>query len=346
MMGSLQSFIFEKILPYPKRLHRVGHLLWFYQKSGLQNLARGLKILKLFPSQMRQMEQILPEVLPPKKRKPLPEWTPNANPDVKTPGKAAIFHGCIMDVMFRGTNMNSIQLLAKSGFDVHTPCDQTCCGALHLHTGNREKTIELAKRNIETFEKSGADYIVSNAGGCGASLHEYEELFRDDSDWLPRAQAFSAKVCDISELIVKKGSLPNADGEGERVTYQPSCHLQYVMGVKDAPKQLLKNVSNTHYVELPGAKFCCGSAGIYNLLQPGLANDILDKKMEYVRETQSDVLITANPGCFLQMKAGLARSNQERSVRPFHIVDYLTESINKKEGKEQAGTGYSCKQQP
>src|SRR5699024_8108542 len=273
------------------------------------------------------------------KRKTLPVYTENANQDVDTPKNVAMFRGCIMDVMFRETNANSIQLLSKSGFNVHTPAEQGCCGALYLHSGNREKAVELAKHNIEVFEKSNAEYIVSNAGGCGAAMCEYEEFFRDDPEWLSRAKKFTSKIRDISEIISEKGSLPETVGAGEKVTYQPSCHLQYVMAVKKAPTQLLKEVPNSNYVELAGSKFCCGSAGIYNMLQPELANRILDKKMDDVKKITPSILITANPGCFLQMKAGIHREKKEKSIRSLHIVDYLIESIDRADEKRDKITG-------
>ncbi|MEK3989848.1 (Fe-S)-binding protein [Robertmurraya sp. FSL R5-0851] len=327
IVKKVKSFFYEKILPNQSHLHKIGHLLWIYQKSGVQSLVRKLGIINLFPSQLSDMERIMPEILSPSKRKPLPVWTDNVNVTIENPKEVAMFRGCIMDVMFRETNEHSIQLLSKSGFKIHTPSEQTCCGALHIHNGNRKKAIELAKQNIEVFEKSSAENIVSNAGGCGAALREYEELFRDDPEWLPRAREFSRKVRDISEVILEKGSLPKAVGRGERVTYQPSCHLQYVMKVKDAPTKLLKSVSESEYVDLPGSKHCCGSAGIYNLLQPQLAGDILVRKMEKVNQTNPAVLITTNPGCYLQMKSGIYKDKKEDTIRPLHIVDYLLESI-------------------
>lgn len=334
---TFKDFFFDRVLANQKRLNTVGSLLWFYQKSGLRVVTRGLGIMNLFPEQMRMMERIMPDVLSPGKRKPHPEFTPRENEQNSTRGRVAFFQGCLMDVMFRETNDNSIKLLAKSGFDVVTPKAQVCCGALHHHSGKTDKSIELAKANIKAFEDANVDYIISNAGGCGAALAEYEEFFRDDPEWLERAQAFSAKIRDISEIIAEKGDLPVAQGRGERVTYQPSCHLQYVMKVKDAPVKLMKQVPETEYVELPKKKYCCGSAGIYNLLQPKLANDILDKKMSHVKDTNSAVLITANPGCFLQMKLGIYKEGMENAIEAKHVVDYLVESIERAEktGGEQ-----------
>jgi glycolate oxidase iron-sulfur subunit len=196
----------------------------------------------------------------------------------------------------------------------------------------KESAMELAKRNIAAFEQSGADFVVTNAGGCGAMLKEYGELLRDDPDWRHPAESFSDKIRDISEVL--DPSEMDAVGNGERITYQPSCHLQYVMSVKDAPKKLLKGVANTEYAELPEAKLCCGSAGIYNLLQPELASDILDKKMNQVQSIRPDIIITANPGCLLQMKIGIQRAGLQGKVKVMHIVDYLTETMDlaEKEG--------------
>ncbi|RBP96552.1 glycolate oxidase iron-sulfur subunit [Cytobacillus firmus] len=328
---TFKDYFFDHVLANQKRLNTVGNLLWFYQKSGLQYVTRGLGILKFFPEQMRQMERITPSILPPSGRKHHPEFTPRTDEEKAARGRVAFFHGCIMDVMFRETNDNSIKLLSKTGFDVVTPKAQMCCGALHHHSGKKDRAIELAKANIQAFEEANVDYIITNAGGCGAALAEYADLFRGDYHWLERAKAFSAKIRDISEIIYEKGEMPVTAGRGERVTYQPSCHLQYVMKVKDAPAKLVKGIPNSEYVDLPEKKYCCGSAGIYNLLQPNLANEILDKKMSRVKETESAVLITANPGCYLQMKLGVYREGMEDQIETKHVADYLMESIERAE---------------
>lgn len=330
LIRTVRKLFFEQLLPHQKRLQRLGHLLWFYKKSGLQWVTQKAGILKLFPESMQQMEAVLPDILPPKERISLPPYTESVvSKREERPIKVAMFRGCIMDMMFRETNQNSIKLLSHTGFDVITPAEQVCCGALHNHNGDKETTIKLAKGNIEVFEEIDADYIVSNAGGCGAMLREYEELFRNDPEWLERAREFSSKIRDISEIVLQKGTLPKAVGQGERVTYQPSCHLQYVMMVKDAPKKLLNHITNVQFVELPQAKLCCGSAGIYNMLQPKLANDILDTKMTHVKSTQSSIIVTANPGCLLQMKAGIKRAGLEEEMEAVHIVDFLVESMDR-----------------
>lgn len=321
--------IFSRI---KKGLIRWAIYFGFIKKADFNPL-QGAGHIKIFPEQMSQMERITPAILPPSKRKYHQEFTPSAYEEKKAKGRVAFFHGCIMDVMFRETNDNSIKLLSKAGFDVVTPRAQMCCGALHHHSGKKDKTIELAKANILAFEEAAVDYIITNAGGCGAALAEYADLFRNDPDWLERAKTFSAKIKDISEIIYEEGEMPAVSGRGERVTYQPSCHLQYVMKVKDAPAKLVKQIPNSEYVELPEKKYCCGSAGIYNLLQPKLANEILDKKMKKVKETESAVLITANPGCYLQMKLGVYREGMEEEIETKHVVDYLMESIERAEAE-------------
>jgi len=338
--GTVGKWIFRKLLPFPRRLQKLGHLLWIYQKSGLQNVVRKLGVMKLFPESLQQMERAMPEILPPSRRSPHPPLTPSERKDQNGPShsapRAALFQGCIMDMMFRSTNENTIRFLAKSGFDVVTPGQQVCCGALHTHNGEKQTAVQLAKKNIEVFEQANVDYIVSNAGGCGAMLREYEELFRDDPEWLPRARKFCQKVKDVSEVAVQKGTVPQAAGQGERITYQPSCHLQYVMGVKDAPKKLLRSVADAQYVELPEAGYCCGSAGIYNLLQEQMANDILDKKMGNVAKTRANVIVTANPGCLLQMKMGIERAGMKGSVEAVHIVDYMVEAMERNNQSQTA----------
>jgi glycolate oxidase iron-sulfur subunit len=320
---AVQNFFFDKLLPYSRRMQLLGHLLWIYQKSGLRQLVRKSGMMRLFPQALRQMEGVIPEMLPPRKRRPLPAFTPHATKSegVAADKKAALFSGCIMDVMFRQTNQNSIQLLAESGFDVAVPDGQGCCGALHFHNGKKGRALELAKRNIEAFEQADADIIVTSAGGCGAMLFEYEKLFLDDPVWLARARRFSSKVRDISAILLEHGAIPDTAGDKERVTYQPSCHLQYVMKMGEAPRRLLKRTAD--YVELPDAKLCCGSAGIYNLIQGEMADRILDQKMSHVKSTQADIVITANPGCLLQMQAGIARAGLSNAVKAMHIVDYL-----------------------
>lgn len=232
-----------------------------------------------------------------------------------------------MDAMFHRINRLSVQLLAEAGCDVIVIPNQTCCGALHAHSGEIEEAKRLAKQNIAAFEQENVDFIVNNAGGCGAMLHEYDHLLADDPEWADRAAAFTAKSRDISQVLVACGGLPNLrSNPEERVTYQPSCHMTNVQKVTEEPLNLLKSISGINFVEMEQANMCCGSAGIYNIINYDASMDILDEKMKHTKATGASVVITTNPGCLIQMKLGIEREKLSDSVRALHLVEYLAEA--------------------
>ncbi len=228
--------------------------------------------------------------------------------------KVGIFTGCIMDVMFFETNEATAKLLTKVGCDVIFVDNQACCGALHAHAGEKDGAVELAKRNIEAFEKSGVDFIVGNAGGCGAALKEYHHWFHDDPEWKERAMAFVAKVRDANELLAELPPITFSKALNIRVTYQDSCHLAHGQGVRNQPRQLLKSIPGVDFAEMQNAESCCGSAGIYNITNFDMSMQILDGKMENVSKTKADVIVTSNPGCLLQMKQGIIRAGLQDSM--------------------------------
>lgn len=317
-----RNFVFKQLFPKRKRLLFLGSLLAFYQRSGLQRIVRWSKILKLLPGNASEMESVLP-VLTSKERL-------SKGHEVKSfegKEKVGFFHGCIMDVLFFDTNENTIHLLELAGKAVSVPDNQTCCGALHAHAGEKELAKELAKQNIEQFERAKVEYIVTNAGGCGSFLVDYENLLKDDPMWHERAIHFSSKVKDISEFLIERGYLPELEKNGDKVTYQDSCHLKHGMGVSDAPRELIKKINGTEYVELKDAGMCCGSAGIYNLLETEMSMKILDHKMENVMKTEAMTVVTTNPGCLLQMQLGIKRAGLEQKVKAVHLVDLVYESI-------------------
>ncbi|WP_010273938.1 (Fe-S)-binding protein [Paenibacillus senegalensis] len=369
-----RNVMFKHVFPKQQRMKLVGLGLKLYQKTGLQWAARKSGMLKLFPESMRQMEAILPEAQSDGVVEQLGTFYPAENGQAVA--KVGMFRGCIMDVLFTETNIRTVKLLAASGFDVILPPAQNCCGALHAHSGEMETAKELAKRNIRAFQEANVDYIVSNAGGCGALLMEYDHLLQDDEEWAEHGKWFAERVLDISELIVTKGQLPvfrdvsveresldkaklpseqlkgatkftgvgtkqrpedvpvaaAADGKPKVVvTYQDSCHLRNVMRGGSAPRALMKSVENIQFTELRNADKCCGSAGIYNILQPEMATQILDHKMEDVKQTNAHYLITSNPGCLLQMKLGIERENLGNTMKALHIVDFLYERLQKED---------------
>lgn len=322
IVKGVRAFFFKHLFPHQNRLRWVGRLLWFYQKSGLQWLTRKLGILKLFPKQMAEMEAVLPPARGSGVALELGTYIPAKGEKIGTVG---MFSGCIMDILFLETNINTVRLLTEAGFDVVIPPNQNCCGALHAHSGEGEMARKLALNNIKAFKEAGVDYIASNAGGCGAMLKEYHHLIqseehREDARW------FAARVKDISELILDHSPLRDLGRLNERITYQPSCHLQNVMKVKEQPRKLMKMIEGAQYVELFESDRCCGSAGIYNLMQPEMAGNILDEKMEHVKQTKADTLVTANPGCLLQMRAGIQKAGLTQEMRAVHIVDLIMEA--------------------
>jgi glycolate oxidase iron-sulfur subunit len=300
-----------------RRFLRFGFaLLRLYQASGLQRLVRASGVLNLFPATLATMESLLP-VIPKRPSYSLPERaTGNGRLSV------AFFEGCIMPELFGPIHEATIRVLERNGVAICLPRRQTCCGALHIHEGEMEQALGLARRNIDAFETDGADFIVTNAAGCGAMLKEYSHLLRDDPAYAEKAAAFSHRVKDISEFL----DTLEVSGEMGRlelkVTYDDPCHLLHAQGIRAAPRNLLRRVPGIELVEMRDSERCCGSAGIYNIMQPGLAGKILADKIANIERTGASVVATGNPGCLLQIEAGLrARKLPVRVAHPVELLD-------------------------
>ncbi|MDI0272592.1 (Fe-S)-binding protein [Bacillus safensis] len=320
----VRRVVFKGLFPSQSRMRKAAGLLRFYQTSGLQTAARKTGMLKVLPPHLRLMEQALPKV-PPQQKSRLTEYKA-LGPARK---RVAFFTGCLMDTVFSSTNEATIQLLQLAGCDVIVPPIQTCCGALHGHSGEKEQAKQLAKRNIEAFEEIDADAIVMNAGGCGAFLSDYDHLLCDDPDFQKRSKSFSKKITDISDILVElefHRRMPLALPE-QVITYQDSCHLRNGMGVQHAPRMLMKAIQGVSFKEMKDSGRCCGSAGIYNILQPKMSMQILDHKMTEATQTKAAAIVTSNPGCQLQMAAGIKRSGHSPSMRAVHLADLLLEAI-------------------
>ncbi|MCL1630675.1 (Fe-S)-binding protein [Sporolactobacillus sp. CPB3-1] len=322
----LRKGIFDELFPHQNRMEMATGLIGFYQRSGLSKVARKVGFMNLFPESMATMEKVLPEVPKRSVMKQRPHFFAHEGEKQAT---VAFFTGCLMDTMFFKTNNATIKLLRKAGCDVVIPENQLCCGALHGHNGELERAKTLAKQNIEAFEAADADYIITNAGGCSAFLIEYDHLLKDEPEWSERARQFVTKLKDISALLVELAfhkthrlHLPE-----QTITYQDSCHLRNVMKTFNEPRILLKAIDGARYVEMEGANTCCGSAGDYNIVQPDMAMQILDHKMEKVETTRARTIVTANPGCLLEMKLGVERAHKTGAVRAVHIADLLVEAL-------------------
>lgn len=322
---ALRKTVFEGLFPHQNRMEHAVTLLGIYQKSGLQKTARKLGFMKLFPESMQAMERALPAVPVKKGMKKRP---PLVAALAEKKATVAFFTGCLMDTMFRSTNNATIKLLQKAGCEIVIPGGQNCCGALHGHSGEKTGAKELAKRNIEAFEKTNADYIVTNAGGCGAFLMDYDHLLKDEPEYATRAKAFTAKIKDITQILFELDFHLHVPlhVEQQTITYQDSCHLRNVMHTHAAPRVLIQSISGADYREMEEADSCCGSAGIYNIVESSMSMQILDRKMEKVKQAHAHTIVTANPGCLLQMKLGIEREGLSGQIRAVHVVDLLLEA--------------------
>jgi glycolate oxidase iron-sulfur subunit len=241
----------------------------------------------------------------------------------------ATLDGCVMEGLFAHTNDATRRVLARNGYRHVQAAGQQCCGALHAHAGDQVRAKALARRNVSAFERSGADFIAVNAAGCGAMMKDYGHLLRDDPAWAERAANVSARVRDVSELLVMAGPQPGGRLP-LRVSYDAPCHLHHAQRVVDAPMAMLRVIPGLELVPLPDADRCCGGAGIYNLVNPEIAADVLGPKLETIRATDAVLVTTGNPGCHMQIGAGLLRSGSR--VRCIHPVDLLDHSYNDRRG--------------
>lgn len=236
-------------------------------------------------------------------------------------GRVAVLNGCVMDGLFGGANLATQRTLVANDYALVEAPGQGCCGALHAHAGTLAGARMLARRNIAAFERSGADYVAVNAAGCGAMMKEYGQLLSDDPDWGERARRFSARVRDVTELLAAAGPRPGG-ALSVTVAYDAPCHLVHAQKVGDAPLRVLRAIPGLDLRELPDAERCCGGAGIYNLVQPGLAQDVLRPKLGTIAASGAALIATGNPGCHMQIGAGLRRSGAaSRCVHPVELLD-------------------------
>jgi glycolate oxidase iron-sulfur subunit len=249
------------------------------------------------------------------------ERDPYPTPSTGPRGKVAVLLGCVMEGLFTDTNRATERVLRKNGYETVSAKGQSCCGALHAHAGDLESARKLARRNIAAFEKSPADVIAVNAAGCGAMMKEYEHLLHDDPDWKDRAKNVSARVRDISELLAAAG--PRLGGQMPlRVTYDAPCHLIHAQRVVNQPFAVLGAIPGLELVPLRDSENCCGSAGIYNLIEPETSDAVLTPKLANIAETGAPYVATGNPGCLMQIGAGLLRSGSKaRAIHPVDLLD-------------------------
>lgn len=317
----LRKAVFERLLPSRPALRLTGALLYAYQTSGMQKLIRSSGLLKLM-GKLGRAEQVAPQAEMPQFYRFYGEVLPPVGP---RRFKVAFLGGCMANVFFARLNEATVRVLRRAGCEVSIPDAQTCCGALHVHAGMRAPARELARKNIDALIDGGYDAIITNAAGCGSTLKEYDELLEHDPAYHEKAARFSGLMKDVTEFLVSAGL--DTSGMKElrwRVTYQDSCHLAHGQKIRSAPRQLLRMIPGLEFVEMPMADLCCGSAGIYNVVQDEMAAAVLARKMTYVNSVKPEVIATANPGCMLQLQAGVRRFGNGQPVR--HVVEILDEA--------------------
>ena len=319
-LSFMEDIILRKLLPHPDRLETAMAPLRLYQSSGLQKVVRKLGLLKMFPPQLDRMEGLLPKLPAKPLRQALQEVTPAQGEERGTVG---FFLGCVMSLVFSEASFATVQLLSTLGYRVVTPKAQKCCGAPNMLAGDRAGLLDAARFNIDLFAGYDLDFIVTDCGGCGAELKTYGHHLDGDS----RAASFSGKVRDISQILFEHKEELHARLKPLplKITYHDPCHISHCQGIRMEPRSLLQMIPGIDYRELPEADACCGSAGTYNIEKPGMSDRVLRRKMENVRSTGAELLVTSNPGCLLQLKKALESSGSD--VRVVHLTEVLLGSL-------------------
>jgi len=315
----IRQFVFGHVLQSPAWMTFLGALLYLYQASGVQKLVRALGLAALL-GRLGEIEQLAPAAEPPFFFNKIGKTFPAEG---QRRYRVALMAGCIANVCFARLNEATVRVLQKNGCEVAIPAGQRCCGALHVHAGLRDQARTLARRNIDALA-DGYDAILTNAAGCGTALKEYGELLAGDPDYAEKARAFSERVRDITEFLASIELNRAMKPLPITVTYQDSCHLAHGQRVRTAPRKLLAAVPGLEFREMPLSDQCCGSAGIYNVVENEMSMQILERKMRSVNRTGAQVIATANPGCALQLRAGVrVHGNGQRVV---HVVELLDEA--------------------
>ncbi len=316
----LHRFIFNRLLVSPRLMSLAGNLLYLYEATGLRALAKSTGLLRSF-GRLGALDPLMPPAERPFFFRSIGKTFPAEG---ARRYRVAFLAGCIANVSFSRLNEATVRVLRKNGCEVVVPAGQTCCGALHVHSGLRDRARVVARRNIDAIPAVAFDAIITNAAGCGSTLKEYHELLADDPAYAERAAAFAGNVKDVNEFLASIELNREMRPIRATVTYQDSCHLAHGQRVRLAPRRLLGAVPGLEFREMPLSDLCCGSAGIYNVVQSDMAAAILRKKMEAINTTGAQIIATANPGCILQLRAGAALHGHGQRV--VHVIELLDEA--------------------
>ena len=321
----IRAFAIRWLFMDLSRLRFVGRVLRLYQHLGLQKLIRRSGVLNLLPKRLRELEAMTPDIQPKFSAELIAPVTRSAGP---RRFRVAMLIGCAQDLIFSDINRDTVEVLARNGCEVITPPEQLCCGSLHAHNGEWELAQQLARKQIDQFPPDQFDAIITNAGGCGSHLKHYRKLLADDPVYRERAVLWDKKVKDIHEWLIAIGVQPPVNHAPEQVvTYHESCHLAHGQKITAQPRELLRLIPNLKLVELPEGTWCCGSAGIYNIIQPEMANQLLERKLKHIKSTGATTVANGNPGCLLQLVNGAKQ--QQMTLRVVHPITLLAEAYRR-----------------
>jgi glycolate oxidase iron-sulfur subunit len=308
------------MFPHPKRLRALSWPLGLYQRLGVQRFVHKSGLVNLLPQRLQSMERLLPPIT--SQTAELPSYIPAQGPPRKRVG---LLLGCVQRVFFGSVNEATARVLSAEGCDVVIPETQQCCGALAEHAGEETDAMESARRLIDAFERSEVETIVINAAGCGSAMKRYGHLLRNDPAYADRAKVFAAKCKDISEVLAALEPRAPRGAVKLKAAYHDACHLQHAQGVRAQPRHLLQAIPGVEVREIGESEICCGSAGIYNLLEPDAATALRDRKVQNILKTDAEAIVSSNPGCLLQIATGLEAAG--RPLRIMHLVEVLDQSI-------------------
>jgi glycolate oxidase iron-sulfur subunit len=314
-----RNLVYRHLLPYPHRISAVARAARFYQRSGLQTLARASGLLGLLGLAGR--EKLMPRI---ESDFFFSQMGRTFAAQGSRRARVALFAGCISQVSFAALHEATIRVLTANGCEVVVPKEQLCCGALAAHAGVRDIARRLARTNMEVFLRENFDAVLTNAAGCGSTLKEYEQLFQPDDPAHEKAREFNGKMRDITEFLDELGLIAPLGELPMRVTYQDSCHLAHGQRIREAPRRLIRAVPGVELAEMRLADNCCGSAGVYNVTETQTSLELLAEKMQCAADTRAEVIVTANPGCLLQMRAG--SEIHKTGQRVLHVVELLDQA--------------------
>ena len=302
----------------PSLVQQATSFLYLYQVSGLQQLVRSTGVLRYLTPTLAAMDAFLPPVPAAAQRRPVPVHTPPAGAEQ---GRVALLTGCIMPALLPEVNRATVRVLAANGYRIEAPSTQRCCGALQAHAGELESARQLARHNIAVFEATGAEWVVVNSAGCGALMKEYGHLLSADPSFAARARAFSSRVRDVSEVLTAAPLRAPLHPVPLRVAYDDPCHLLHGQKIREQPRALLRQIPELQLLEVPESDWCCGSAGLYNLLHSDTAQALLDRKMAHLARVHPQLIVTGNPGCLLQLRHGVAQHGL--MIEVLHPIEVL-----------------------